>query len=179
MPPDSSLLQYQDILRIDVPSAEHVTLLQAWMEKEKPLDDGGKDYLADIEPRGVWERQRLKFAREPRELASLDMKYDSILARIVRKTPLGQFYLEDIVQFGPPDDRGTLWFFPSSKVDTLVSIVAVILAAGLTVISMMALYLETRDPVRIGLAALFSFVAAMFLAICGAKKSEIIIGTIG
>lgn len=93
IPPDTSLLQYQDILRINVPSTEHVTLLQAWMEKEKPLDDAGKDYLADIEPRGVWERQRLKFAREPRELASLDMKYDSILARIVRKTPLGQFYL--------------------------------------------------------------------------------------
>ena len=114
MPPDTSLLQYQDILRIDTPSTEHVTLLQAWMEKEKPLDDDGKDYLTDVEPRGVWERQRLKFAREPRELASLDMKYDSLLARIVRKTPLGQFYLvgRSIDIFPLCDSKATLLDYP-------------------------------------------------------------------
>lgn len=90
---DTALLQYQDILRLHVPSNEHVGLLQSWLDKEQPLDDEGKRYLANTEPRGVWERQHLKFTREPRELASLDKQYDSFLARIVRRTPLGLFYL--------------------------------------------------------------------------------------
>jgi len=32
---------------------------------------------------------------------------------------------------------------------------------------------------RLGLAVLFTFLAAAFLGVCGAKKSEILIGTIG
>jgi hypothetical protein len=91
--PDSSLLQYERVLNLRTPSAEHVELLQSWIAEEEPMKDVGQHYLADIEPRGGWQRQHMKFDREQRELVALSPEYDSLLARAVRKSPCALFYL--------------------------------------------------------------------------------------
>jgi len=84
------------VLNLRLPSREHVGLLQKWLDVEAPLQDAGRSYLADSQPLG--DRQFL-LPLEPRELASLNGKYDSMLARILRRTPFGWMYMVCIDEY--------------------------------------------------------------------------------
>ena len=49
----------------------------------------------------------------------------------------------------------------------------------LTVSAIMALHFEHRDAVRLGLVGVFTLLLAGIMALCGARKAEIMMGTVG
>jgi hypothetical protein len=72
-------------------------------------------------------------------------------------------------------------FYNSSAIDTIVTGTAVASAIILTIVGIVTLGVTSRETkaLRLGLIALFTSVIAAVLALAGAKKSEILIGTIG
>jgi hypothetical protein len=79
------------------------------------------------------------------------------------------------------DRKEAFLFFNSSAIDKIVSIIAVAVAVILTVCAITALS-YTSDKVvslRMGLIGLFTLMTAAILALAGAKKAEVFIGTIG
>jgi len=58
-------------------------------------------------------------------------------------------------------------------------LISLLLAVMLTVVATIALHYEKSTALRFGFVGLFTVLVSFVLAICGAKKSELIIGTIG
>lgn len=52
-------------------------------------------------------------------------------------------------------------------------------AVFLTVAAILLLHFEQREAVRIGLVGVFTLLVASVMALCGAKKAEVMMGTIG
>lgn len=80
-----------------------------------------------------------------------------------------------------PDRKEAFLFFASQSIDTLVTCISVVTAAILTVCAIMALSLTSGKgtALRMSLIGVFTSITACILALAGAKKSEVFIGTIG
>jgi hypothetical protein len=76
---------------------------------------------------------------------------------------------------------GFLVFYPGSKVETVVGAISIIFAVALTVIAVVALGMmpQQQQAARLGLVGLFTLLVAGVLAVSGARKAEVLMGTIG
>jgi hypothetical protein len=85
---------------------------------------------------------------------------------------------EDLIEYGDEEPKKAIWFYPTSKVENAVRLTAVLVVTLLTIISIVALRKVAHQLARLGLISLFTILVAFFLALCGAKETEIINGTI-
>jgi flagellar biosynthesis protein FliR len=74
-----------------------------------------------------------------------------------------------------------LMFFPESNVEFVVKTVSVLLAVALTVVAIVALWKvpQQQQAERLGLVGVFTLLVAGVLSISGARKAEVMMGTVG
>jgi len=79
------------------------------------------------------------------------------------------------------DRKDAFMFFNSTGIDKIVTTIAVMTATILTVCAITTLNLTSGrgSGLRMGLIGLFTVMTAAILALAGARKSEVFIGTIG
>jgi hypothetical protein len=78
-----------------------------------------------------------------------------------------------------PDKKSTLFFFPGSKVDKIVTGIAVVFSVIITIAAVITLHAEQSETVRLGLVGVFALLLAGVMVVCGAKRAEVIVGTVG
>jgi hypothetical protein len=80
-----------------------------------------------------------------------------------------------------PDRKEAFIFFKTSTIDTIITYTAVSFSVILTIVAIVVLQYTTAraESLRLGLMGLFTALIAVVLALAGAKKSEVFIGTIG
>lgn len=86
---------------------------------------------------------------------------------------------EDFVRFGNSDR--VIIFYPESVIEIFVKAISVILAVALTMVAIVALWKipQQLQAVRLGIVGMFTLLVAGVLAISGARKAEVMMGTIG
>jgi hypothetical protein len=74
-----------------------------------------------------------------------------------------------------------IMFYPESKVEAVVKAFSVIVAVVLTVIAIVALWKipPQEQAGRLGLVGVFTLLVAGVLALSGARKAEVMMGTVG
>jgi hypothetical protein len=70
-------------------------------------------------------------------------------------------------------------FYGGRHIERLATTLAIFLAVLITVIAIALLQHQTRDVIRITLIGVFAILIAMVIALSGAKKAEVLIGTVG
>lgn len=78
-------------------------------------------------------------------------------------------------------DGGFIVFYPGSKIEAVVRVISIILAVALTVVAVVALgkIPQQKQAGRLGLVGVFTLLVAGVLAVSGARKAEVLMGTIG
>ncbi|KAF2193565.1 hypothetical protein K469DRAFT_712343, partial [Zopfia rhizophila CBS 207.26] len=104
-----------------------------------------------------------------RDLVLLNKPEQSWLARILRRSYF--IYLSD--------KKSSIIFYPGSSVDRIVTGIAMILSIIITVLAVITLHLQKRDTVRLSMIGMFTLFLATVMAVCGAKRAEVIVGTVG
>lgn len=60
-----------------------------------------------------------------------------------------------------------------------VTLLSLFLTVSLAILSLVTLHFVSRKTTRLGLIGLFTVLVASFLAFCGSRKTDVIIGTAG
>lgn len=60
-----------------------------------------------------------------------------------------------------------------------MALIAILAAAALTVAAVVALNFQINRSVRLALIGVFTFLVAGVLSLCGARKAEVFMGTVG
>lgn len=78
-------------------------------------------------------------------------------------------------------NKGFIVFYPGSKIETVVRAISIIMAVGLTVAAVVSLgkIPQKQQAGRLGLVGVFTLLVAGVLAVSGARKAEVMMGTIG
>lgn len=76
---------------------------------------------------------------------------------------------------------GFIVFYPPSKIEAIARAISIILAVALTVVAVVALGIipQQKQARRLGLVGGFTLLVAGVLALSGARKAEVLMGTIG
>jgi hypothetical protein len=72
-----------------------------------------------------------------------------------------------------------IFYFSTSRMNSAVVALTTLFVVLIVVVSIIALHFVHRQISRLGMIAAFTFIVGVILALCGAKKSEIIMGTFG
>jgi len=130
-----------------------------------------------------WKSPRgdLRIAEGEVDLVTFKQSPDNWLGGVFRESILKFIYMEDLVRL-KTDASGkeqAIVFFPSSKIEKIVTGTAVLLSVILTVLAIATLNYEKRDGARLGLVGLYTLLVAGLLTLSGASKSEVTMGTVG
>jgi hypothetical protein len=85
------------------------------------------------------------------------------------------------MRYQTPEGYRYIMFYPESNVEAVVKAFSVLLAVGLTVVAIIALWKgpQQRQAARLGLVGVFTLLVAGVLSISGARKAEVMMGTVG
>jgi hypothetical protein len=86
-----------------------------------------------------------------------------------------------MVRYESKDDIRYIMFYPESKIGVVVKALSVMLAVALTVVAIVALLKipQQHQAGRVGLVGVFTLLVAGVLAVSGARKAEVMMGTVG
>ncbi|KAL3471206.1 hypothetical protein BJX99DRAFT_263485 [Aspergillus californicus] len=196
---NEALVQYDRLTNLGSPELAQIQGLKSWIDDTTPIVDASGDYLERKLPWGDAQGYFGRTTESKLDLVGFKRDQDSWLSGFFRNSPLKYLYMasvqiarlpviiqsnleqEDLV-FLKKTQSGkdtAVIFFPSSKVESIVTASAVLLSVALTVSAIAVLNLVKTDAAKVSLVAVFSLLVACSLAITGAKKGEVMIGTIG
>jgi heme A synthase len=81
----------------------------------------------------------------------------------------------------PGDPWKYLMFFPDSNIEFVAKVFSVLLSVALTVVAIVAMWKvpQPQQAARLGLVGVFTLLVAGVLSISGARKAEVLMGTVG
>ncbi|KAF2174453.1 hypothetical protein K469DRAFT_756731, partial [Zopfia rhizophila CBS 207.26] len=179
---DTALLQYNQVLNLNAPTPMHMEGIRTWARYNNPISDLSKNYIEGREIQGDLRKKLLAQNKKPDleagfgDLASLNKPEQSWLARILRRSCLRWIFATDFIYL--PDKKSSIIFYPGSSVDRIVTGIAMILSIIITVLAVITLHLQKRDTVRLSMIGMFALFLATVMAVCGAKRAEVIVGTV-
>ncbi|KAK3328186.1 hypothetical protein B0T19DRAFT_184449 [Cercophora scortea] len=195
---NAALLQYKDILRLEAPDNKRQEGLKFWLTSMSNHGassspggaPSGGSHSADFDrfldyqlPQGDMKYQEFSIGladQDSTDLASLCRTKDSWWTEKLSSVVfLYSIFMRDKTVFKYDNANYEIHFFSSARLNTMASIMTVFLNVILAVTSIVALTFATSYGVKMALVAIFIFLSAFILAISGAKKGEVIMGTFG
>jgi hypothetical protein len=182
---NSALLQYGELLKLSAPSSDTTTLFRMWLRRES---DGKQSPSSDDDlflyhqlPQADFKYMKTGVSdSDAVDLASLSRKADSWLAsRVQRNVFISSLFMRDLIKYRYNGDDYCVSYFSTPKVNKMVTAIACLVITILAVGAMVSLYYMPDPNARLALVCLFVLLCAGILAICGASKSEVIMGTVG